>query len=212
MLQDVADAKACAPILCLHRDGHGNVWSGHVNGGVGVWSESRRALCCPIFRACKSDIRCQHGIAAGCTRGVVYSMSGPPLGSVIQQLTLACCRALASDGSGHTYVGGSSGNVKALRLRFTGARNNCCVEAAGTLRLRVSHPTESGLTVAWRSLSAKMLPLFLVRLSIEAYNASLIPCLLVDGDGGGNHGRPEVWLNSCNVVRLMTEPAPLTAR
>ena len=55
--QEVADAKACAPVLCLHRDGHGNVWSGHVGGGVGVWSETRRALCCPIYRACKSDIR-----------------------------------------------------------------------------------------------------------------------------------------------------------
>ena len=53
---------------------------------------------------------------------------------------LLSCRALASDGSGHTYVGGSSGNVKALRLRFTGARNNCCVEHAGTLHLRVSCP------------------------------------------------------------------------
>jgi hypothetical protein len=55
--QEVADAKACAPVLCMHRDGHGNVWSGHVGGGVGVWSETRRAMCCPIFRACKSDIR-----------------------------------------------------------------------------------------------------------------------------------------------------------
>jgi hypothetical protein len=34
-------------------------------------------------------------------------------------------------------VGAASGNVKALRLRFTGARNNCCVEHAGTLLLRV---------------------------------------------------------------------------
>ena len=57
--QEVADAKACAPVLCMHRDGHGNIWSGHVGGGVGVWSETRRALCCPIFRACKSDIRCR---------------------------------------------------------------------------------------------------------------------------------------------------------
>ena len=45
---------------------------------------------------------------------------------------------MATDGCGHTYVGASSGNVKALRLRFTGARNNCCVEHAGTLLLRVS--------------------------------------------------------------------------
>ena len=101
-VQELQSGKACGAILCLHRDGHGNIWSGHASGGVGVWSEARRALCCPIMRACKGDVR-----------------------------------VIASDGCGHAYVGGASGNVKALRLRYTGAASSCTLEHACTLLLRV---------------------------------------------------------------------------
>ncbi len=93
---------------------------------------------------CSGPARATSGVVVGrlhvCRSicALSMSMSRPAAGRILIQHTSRVRRALASDGSGHTYVGGSSGNVKALRLRFTGARNNCCVEHAGTLRLRVS--------------------------------------------------------------------------
>ena len=39
------------------QDIHGNVWTGHKDGYVRLWSESSHNPVCPPFKAMHSDIR-----------------------------------------------------------------------------------------------------------------------------------------------------------
>ena len=40
------------------QDIHGDVWTGHKDGYVRIWSESSYNPVCPLFKAMHSDIRC----------------------------------------------------------------------------------------------------------------------------------------------------------
>ena len=40
------------------QDIHGDVWTGHKDGYVRIWSESSYNPVCPPFKAMHSDIRC----------------------------------------------------------------------------------------------------------------------------------------------------------
>jgi hypothetical protein len=50
-------AEGWGAVMCLHKDGHGNVWAGFKSGGVGLWSRAQRRLACQPLQCCKSPVR-----------------------------------------------------------------------------------------------------------------------------------------------------------